>query len=41
VDFSGLGTSLELFFKNQGSDCETSRPQVDYPKSPGTFSQDI
>jgi hypothetical protein len=32
VDFSGVGTSLELFFKNQGSDLETYGPQVDYPK---------
>jgi hypothetical protein len=35
--FLGLRTSLELFFKNQGSDCETSRPQVDYPKVHGPF----
>jgi hypothetical protein len=35
--FLGLGTSLELFFKNQGSTCETSRPWVDYPKVQGPF----
>jgi hypothetical protein len=35
--FLGLRTSLELFFKNQGSDCETSRLQVDYPKVHGPF----
>jgi hypothetical protein len=27
--FLGLQTSLELFFKDQGSDYETSRPWVD------------
>jgi hypothetical protein len=30
--FLGLGTSLELFCKNQGSDCETAGQRVDYPK---------
>jgi hypothetical protein len=35
--FLGLGTSLELFFKNQGSDCETSGPRVDYPIVQGPF----
>jgi hypothetical protein len=30
--FLGLETSLKLFFKNQGSDCEIFRPRVDYPK---------
>jgi hypothetical protein len=32
INLSGLRTSLELFFKNQGSNCENSRPRVDYPK---------
>jgi hypothetical protein len=33
----GLGTSLELFFKNQGSNYETSGPRVDYPAVQGPF----
>jgi hypothetical protein len=35
--FLRLGTSLELFFKNQGSGCKNSRPWVDYPKVHGPF----
>jgi hypothetical protein len=30
--FLGLGTSLELFFKNQGSHWKNLRPRIDYPK---------
>jgi hypothetical protein len=33
--FLWLGTSLELFFKNQGSDYDTFGPQVDYRKVQG------
>jgi hypothetical protein len=31
------GLFCELFFKNQGSDSETSGPRVDYPKVLGPF----
>jgi hypothetical protein len=30
--FLGLGTTLELFLKNQGYDCKTSGSRVEYPK---------
>jgi hypothetical protein len=32
MNFLGPGTSLEIFFKNQGSDCEISGLRIDYPK---------
>jgi hypothetical protein len=35
--FLGLGTSLNLFFKNQGSNYETSGSQVHYPEVQGPF----
>jgi hypothetical protein len=35
--FLGLGTSLKIFFKNQGYDCKTSGPWVDYAKVEGPF----